>query len=200
VSVFTDSSAAPTGPGRRYQQQPTRKSFRNSNANSHTNSISHGSAENGPSRRGFKPRLHPSSADAASQPSQSTSLYKFKLTRPNGRWQYKATPKPRINIRRQDGDGQSLDNATLAQQAPSFSTSVSSSSSTDQESSGTDHDPAADVGSEGNPADGSEPPVPAPSPAVVAETIKVSISTPADFKDVYYEIATIKSPYTFQVG
>lgn len=31
------------------------------------------------------------------------------------------------------------------------------------------------------------------------ETIKVEISTPADFKDIYYEIATIKSPYTFQV-
>jgi len=35
--------------------------------------------------------------------------------------------------------------------------------------------------------------------APVAETIKVEISTPADFKDTYYEIATIKSPYTFQV-
>jgi hypothetical protein len=32
------------------------------------------------------------------------------------------------------------------------------------------------------------------------ETIKVEISTPADFSDTYYEIATIKSPYTFQVG
>lgn len=32
------------------------------------------------------------------------------------------------------------------------------------------------------------------------ETIKVEISTPPDFKDIYYEIATIKSPYTFQVG
>lgn len=31
------------------------------------------------------------------------------------------------------------------------------------------------------------------------ETLKVEISTPADFKDTYYEIATIKSPYTFQV-
>lgn len=31
------------------------------------------------------------------------------------------------------------------------------------------------------------------------ETIKVEISTPPDFKDIYYEIATIKSPYTFQV-
>lgn len=35
-----------------------------------------------------------------------------------------------------------------------------------------------------------------PSPL---ETIKVEISTPPDFKDIYYEIATIKSPYTFQV-
>lgn len=32
------------------------------------------------------------------------------------------------------------------------------------------------------------------------ETIKVEISTPPDFKDIYYEIATIKSPYTFQVS
>lgn len=36
-------------------------------------------------------------------------------------------------------------------------------------------------------------------PQPVQETIKVSISTPADFKDTYYEIATIRSPYTFQV-
>lgn len=32
------------------------------------------------------------------------------------------------------------------------------------------------------------------------ETIKVEVSTPPDFKDTYYEIATIKSPYTFQVN
>ena len=32
------------------------------------------------------------------------------------------------------------------------------------------------------------------------ETLKVEISTPADFRDTYYEIATIKSPYTFQVS
>lgn len=32
------------------------------------------------------------------------------------------------------------------------------------------------------------------------ETVKVEISTPADFKNTYYEIATIKSPYTFQVS
>lgn len=32
------------------------------------------------------------------------------------------------------------------------------------------------------------------------ETIKVDISTPAEFSNTYYEIATIKSPYTFQVN
>lgn len=37
-------------------------------------------------------------------------------------------------------------------------------------------------------------------PAPAQETIKVEISTPADFSDVYFEIATIKSPYTFQVS
>ncbi|ENN82376.1 hypothetical protein YQE_01250, partial [Dendroctonus ponderosae] len=37
------------------------------------------------------------------------------------------------------------------------------------------------------------------SPSLPLETLKVEISTPPDFKDVYYEIATIKSPYTFQL-
>ncbi|XP_012250618.2 uncharacterized protein LOC105682937 isoform X2 [Athalia rosae] len=32
------------------------------------------------------------------------------------------------------------------------------------------------------------------------ETLNVEISTPADFNDIYFEIATIKSPYTFQAG
>lgn len=36
-----------------------------------------------------------------------------------------------------------------------------------------------------------------PSPV---ETIKVEISTPADFKDIYYEIATLRTTYTIQVN
>ena len=39
-----------------------------------------------------------------------------------------------------------------------------------------------------------------PLPTPTAQTIKVEISTPADFSDVYFEIATIKSPYTFQAS
>ena len=38
------------------------------------------------------------------------------------------------------------------------------------------------------------------TPTLTAETLRVEISTPADFKDVYYEIATIKTPYSFQVS
>lgn len=37
-------------------------------------------------------------------------------------------------------------------------------------------------------------------PTLTASTLKVEISTPADFSDVYYELATIRSPYTFQVS
>lgn len=38
-----------------------------------------------------------------------------------------------------------------------------------------------------------------PTPTLPIQTLKVEISTPANFSSVYYEIATIKSPYTFQV-
>lgn len=34
---------------------------------------------------------------------------------------------------------------------------------------------------------------------IPAETLNVEISTPAEFNDIYFEIATIKSPYSFQV-
>lgn len=69
--------------------------------------------------------------------SSPSTIHKFKLSRPNGRWQYKTTPKPRINIRRQDGDTtpappaqqQALQAQQLQELGTSFSTSVSSSSS-----------------------------------------------------------------------
>jgi hypothetical protein len=133
-----------------------------------------------------------SSADTASA---STSLYKFKLARPPGRWQYKTTPKPRVNIRKQNEDEVALyDNMTLTttqQPHPQFNPATSElkarSDDTDQEPTG------SDVGVTSVNSDDSEQPPP------VAETIKIEISTPADFKDTYYEIATIKSPYTFQV-
>lgn len=35
---------------------------------------------------------------------------------------------------------------------------------------------------------------------IAVETLNVEISTPAEFNDIYFEIATIKSPYSFQVN
>lgn len=92
------------------------------------------------------------------------------------RWQYKTTQKPRIAIRRQD---EAVDNTTIQDTRPE-----------DQEPQGSD---LADSKDAENLVTSTETTLP-------LETIKVDISTPADFKNTYYEIATIKSPYTFQVN
>lgn len=102
----------------------------------------------------------------------------------SGRWQYKTTPKPRVAIRRTDDN---VDNSTLpAQLIPDIQVDP------DQEISGSGVFPALQH-------DQDNSVVQDIVPSVTAETIKVAISTPADFKDVYYEIATIRSPYSFQV-
>ncbi|XP_052128638.1 mucin-5AC-like [Frankliniella occidentalis] len=205
------SRPRPTGPGsseqqeaqqqpggRRYQQAPRKNSFRNA-ASTGSNSIQQEPAHT----RRVKPRLHTSAVDQGSSP--STSLYKFKLSRPNGRWQYKTTPKPRINIRRQDGDGVTPAPQSLPQQeiGTSFSTSVSSSSSSPNAVNPEqgDIEPAASSDPDAPEQDAAAEDAVDPQPAQPQqETIKVSISTPADFRDTYYEVATIRSPYTFQVG
>lgn len=187
VSVFSDSQSATPSGGRRFQPQPSqrRNGFR-------PNSNTVNNEGNGYSRRGYKPRIQSSSVDSVSS---STSLYKFKLSRPAGRWQYKTTPKPRVNIRKQNDEEAPLyDNTTLTttpQPHPQFNPAASElkarSDDPDEEPTG------SDVGLSSTNDDDSEQAPP------VAETIKVEISTPAEFKDTYYEIATIKSPYTFQV-
>ncbi|XP_069696837.1 uncharacterized protein [Periplaneta americana] len=173
VSVFSEPSATP----RRYHQPSSQRrgggSYRPSSAPS---------AESGYTRRGYKPRVQSSSAESGA----STSLYKFKLARPQGRWQYKTTPKPRVNIRKQGDD--EFDNTTLTTTPPPPPELRARSDDPDQEPTGSDGGVAAVNNDDGD------------DPVPVAETIKVEISTPADFRDTYYEIATIKSPYTFQVG
>lgn len=84
VSVFTESVT----PSRRYHRQ------RSAGASA---SVLNNNIESGARR--FKPKPSSVSNEAA-----TTSLYKFKLSRPQGRWQYKTTPKPRVAIRRQDED------------------------------------------------------------------------------------------------
>lgn len=98
------------------------------------------------------------------------------------RWQYKTTPKPRVTIRRSD-EGPGVENSTP--QGLGFETRPEG----DQEQQGSDLRDSQDL-------DNLVP----TEQAWPLETIKVEISTPAEFKNTYYEIATIKSPYTFQVS
>lgn len=117
---------------------------------------------------------------------QSTSLYKFKLNRQPGRWQYKSTAKPRVTIRKQNND--------IARDDVNNVTPVYEQRSDDGDLEQSGSLITGDVLNEDETGDNRI------DRKFPIETIKVEISTPADFKDTYYEIATIKSPYTFQVS
>lgn len=84
------------GGGKRYQ---TRKNKQQQRAAASQNSESRENKEGGYNRRTYKPKVQPSSVE---QQAATTSLYKFKLNRSPGRWQYKTTPKPRVTIRKQN--------------------------------------------------------------------------------------------------
>ncbi|XP_004927784.2 uncharacterized protein LOC101741917 isoform X1 [Bombyx mori] len=186
VSVFSET-ATPSFSNRR-------KSSRNSG---HKSVVTPANNNENQSRRGFKPRAQPSPVEQVT-PAPSTSLYKFKLNRTpgSGRWQYKTSPKPKVTIRK------AVSEEELQQTTPNTNPllddtqlndiSPQARSDNDLELSGSQSGPGTllDNDTEDNSIE-KLPPV---------ETLKVEISTPADFSDVYYEIATIKSPYTFQVG
>lgn len=124
-----------------------------------------------------------------------------------GRWQYKTTSKPRVAIRKQNGDEpvDTSNNETLRVTSPASSTSQEISQAlinpvvTPQARSddGDSLEGSESIASIIDDESSTENKV--DTPAFPIETIKVEISTPPDFTDVYYEIATIKSPYTFQV-
>lgn len=131
------------------------------------------------------------------QLSVTTSLYKFKLNRSPGRWQYKTTPKPRVTIRKQNEEENETSGTTpsshqdTSPQANDISTPQSRAD--DVEGLVGSESVASIIDDESSTENKLDNPYP-------LETIKVEISTPPDFKDIYYEIATIKSPYTFQVS
>lgn len=142
--------------------------------------------ESSPSRRTYKPKINPSPSDDSS--STSTTLFKFKLNRTPGRWQYKATPKPRVTIRKQNdvnnvGDIIKGENDVI-------------NPDVDLDGSGSIR---GDILNDAETSGGTENGLERQIRPLKIETIKVEISTPNDFSDTYYEIATIKSPYTFQV-
>ncbi|CAG9836175.1 unnamed protein product [Diabrotica balteata] len=198
----TSSPAKRFSSTRKTKQSKTVQSSEVSSNNNNNNN------NNGYSRRAFKPKVQPSSVDVSG--SGSSSLYKFKLNRSPGRWQYKTTSKPRVTIRKQNSDEPGNNNET-----PGISSSPMPPSSGQE----VPHTPINDVVTpqarsddvdsleesesiasiiDDESATANKLDVPAPV-AFPVETIKVEISTPSDFGDIYYEIATIKSPYTFQV-
>ncbi|XP_050529617.1 uncharacterized protein LOC126899104 [Daktulosphaira vitifoliae] len=150
------------------------------------------------SRRVFKKHFQ---QQEQQQPLQSQSnhqsiptppiTFKSKLVRPSGRWEYKTSPKPRVTIRRIDDlrHGQENNTTPVTPHLPDVQVD-----NNDQALAGSGLLPALQHD------DDNDVLIQESTPTATAETIRVEISTPAEFKDIYYEIATIKSPYSFQVG
>uniref|UniRef100_A0A0A1XH58 Uncharacterized protein n=1 Tax=Zeugodacus cucurbitae TaxID=28588 RepID=A0A0A1XH58_ZEUCU len=164
------------------RSKPKRKSKNNrSSAAAHKSSsaiVLASSAE--PPRKTFRSKVRPSNVESPA----STSVYMFKLNRTPGRWQYTTTPKPRVAIRKgQEG------NTTKSVDAFAGNPSLNViSDNGDLESSGSQNGAVVNNIDQGG------------NYQHLVETLNVEISTPADFKDTYYELATIKTPYAFQVG
>lgn len=184
VSVFSETATS--------SFSNRRKSNRNSG---HKTTVTPQSNNDNQSKRGFKPRVQATPVEQVT-PAASTSVYKFKLNRApgSGRWQYKTSPKPKVTIRKQNTDDEqptTPNSNPLLDDTQTNDISLQARSDNDLELSGSQSGPGTLLE---NDADDNSIEKPPP-----VETLKVEISTPADFRDVYYEIATIKSPYTFQV-
>ena len=136
----------------------------------------------------------------------------MKLPRTQGRWSYKTTPKPRIAIRKQVEDDNRA--SPTASSAPPSSPSIPEVTSVSQITTISDeNDPVIqrkvqeDVGYDDELDESESEDVSSVSvqeaqtteQIIPAETLNVEISTPSEFNDIYFEIATIKSPYSFQV-
>ncbi|XP_017884119.1 mediator of DNA damage checkpoint protein 1 [Ceratina calcarata] len=175
-------------------------------------------------RSGFRPGNQPSLPSKQinknkndQQPVSPNPVPKLKLPRTQGRWSYKTTPKPRIAIRKQvdveEEQRSTLETGTTESSinlddgkttASSVSTSTTATTATtgqaaqrkiqegviDDELDPSESEDVASVSVQDQHAEQILP----------VETLNVEISTAADSSDVYFEIATIKSPYTFQVG
>lgn len=146
---------------------------------------------NGYTRRTYQKKPAPTPVESEQTDGGASSLYKFKLNRQPGRWQYKTTPKPRVTIRKQTQNELVKEEAAniVTPSGPVFD-SLEGLDDGDLDQSGSlINGDVLNADEEDNRIDRRFP----------IETLKVEISTPADFKDTYFEIATIKSPYTFQV-
>ncbi|XP_050081337.1 proteoglycan 4 [Anopheles maculipalpis] len=200
VSVYSEPNPTPGSGYQNRRNKSSRNGFKPTS--SHSVSTVQQQQPDSATRRSFKPKPQPSGLQDQ-EPGQTTSLYKFKLNRSPGRWQYKSPAKPTVAIRKQSAvkpKDQVLENLTTAPisdtsvqsndiaQSPEHAEKVDTDADLDQ--SGSVHGNVLNDAENDNQIERRYP----------IETLKVEISTPADFRDTYYEIATIKSPYTFQVG
>ncbi|XP_017768410.1 PREDICTED: uncharacterized protein LOC108556711 isoform X1 [Nicrophorus vespilloides] len=197
VSVSSEQASATatfgSSSGKRYNSRRNKQQRVSSSSSSSSAVVA--PETGGFTRRGFKPKVQASAVD--SSPSGSSSLYKFKLNRSPGRWQYKTTARPRITIRKQNDEENETGGTTpnsLQDVSPALNDVVTPQARSDDVDSLVGSESIASIIDDES---STENKLDTPFPL---ETIKVEISTPPDFKDIYYEIATIKSPYTFQVG
>lgn len=203
-AVFSEPSATPAYANRR--NKSNRSGFKPQSAHQRETVQQQQSGNDNSYQRRFKPKISPSSPSEQTEP-QTSSLYKFKLNRQPGRWQYKTSPKPRVTIRKQVNDEAALavtpSHEALQEQQPNADEAqinvAAAAPAADARVDETDLDSSSSVnGDVLNDSDTLDNVI--ENKKVLIETLKVEISTPADFKDTYYEIATIKSPYTYQVS
>ncbi|XP_034936253.1 uncharacterized protein [Chelonus insularis] len=162
-------------------------------------------------RSGFRP-LNSSpklNRPKSEQNSNPVGVPKVKLPRTQGRWSYKTTPKPRIAIRKQTIDDEekvvstpetvitsdgaitsTTEEKSLSPPVVQKKVSVSEGVPVDDELDSSESEQVNSTSDQSDQVDAILP----------AETLNVEISTVSDLNDIYYEIATIKTPYTFQVG
>ncbi|XP_017150231.1 uncharacterized protein LOC108160623 [Drosophila miranda] len=150
------------------------------------------------SRHSYRSKVTSLQEESVTVPSAST----FKLNRRPGRWQYKTSAKPKVNIRKNTSSNspitiQNNDTTHIDQSIPEVPINGENpeqilkvlNSGRDLEASGSQNGPVA------NNNDNDEQ-----KSKYFVQTLNVEISTPKPFIDTYYEIATIKSPFIFQAG
>lgn len=174
---------------------------------------------------GLSSKQTKSKSDQQSATPTSLPVPKVKLPRTQGRWSYKTTPKPRIVIRKQVDEDDLRTSTTEAsttesshamipdEQSKSMTATTTTSMSAASSSSGgvvnaaqrkelsltedeLDPSESEDVATVSVQQDQQHP----GEQILPVETLNVEISTAADLDNVYFEIATIKSPYSFQAS
>ncbi|XP_030557694.1 uncharacterized protein LOC115760485 isoform X2 [Drosophila novamexicana] len=142
-------------------------------------------------RRSYRTKSNLATDENITVLSQNTLM----LNRRPGRWQYKSSPKPKVNIRKS-----STNNAKYEVQMDTLkvNNTILETNEDNQKI------PKAFTLAKDLDAVGSQNTIVSDNdiikPSNFIETLNVEISTPSNFDDTYYEIATIKSPYIFQAG